>query len=102
MPRVPGDKSCERVVTEWIDTYDGNEIVMRTMVRDDFLITAYEKTNRYDGSEGELYALADDPQQWRNLWSDPGAATIKSDLLADMRDNVPEGREEPLEKIAPV
>jgi arylsulfatase A-like enzyme len=102
LPRVPGDGSRERVVTEWIDTYDGNEIVMRTMVRDDYLITAYEKTNRYDGSEGELYALGDDPQQWCNLWSDPRAAMVKSDLLADMRDNIPEGREEPLEKIAPV
>ena len=45
-------------------------------------------------------ALADDPHQWRNLWHDPAAAGVKADLLADMRDNVPEGRADPLERVA--
>ena len=102
LPTIATDATRERVYTEWIDTYDDNEIVMRTMVRDDYLITQYEATNRYDGSEGELYSLADDPYQWRNLWNDPSAATLKSDLLADLEDHLPEGRPEPLEKIAPV
>ena len=102
LPTIATDATRERVYTEWIDTYDDNEIVMRTMVRDDYLITQYEATNRYDGSEGELYSLADDPYQWRNLWNDPSAATLKSDLLADLEDHLPVGRPEPLEKIAPV
>ena len=102
LPTIATDVTRERVYTEWIDTYDDNEIVMRTMVRDDYLITQYEATNRYDGSEGELYSLADDPYQWRNLWNDPSAATLKSDLLADLEDHLPVGRPEPLEKIAPV
>ncbi len=102
LPRAPGDASRERVVTEWIDAYDGNEIVMRTMVRDDYLITAYEKTNRYEGTEGELYVLADDPHQWRNLWDELAAVSLKADLLADMADHVPDGRAVPLQKIAPV
>ena len=89
-------------MTDWIDTYDGNEIFMRTMVRDDYLVTVYEPTNRYDGTEGELYHLREDPHQWRNLWDDPGHASLKTDLVADMRDHLPEGRTEPLEKIAPV
>ena len=25
----------------------------------------------YDGTEGELYDVRDDPHQWRNLWNDP-------------------------------
>ena len=85
---------------EWIDTYDDNEIV--TAVRDDYLITAYAKSNRYEGTEGELYVLCDDPNQWQNLWDDAGHASLKSDLLADLHDNLPEGRNKPLEKVAPV
>ena len=102
LPTTPGDTTRKRVFTEWIATYDGNEVVMRTMVHDNYLITAYEATNRYSGGEGELYALAEDPHQWRNLWDDPEAAPLKSDLLADLRDHLPKGRETPLEKIAPV
>lgn len=102
LPSAPGDTSRERVLTEWIDTYDGNEIVMQTMVRNGHLITAYAPSNRYDGTEGELYDLSEDPHQWRNLWDDTSVKGIKSDLLADLRDNLPEGRIEPLEKIAPV
>jgi arylsulfatase A-like enzyme len=90
----------ERVFTEWIDNYDGNHIVMRTMVRDGYLITAYETTATYSGTEGELYNLVDDPHQWRNLWDDASCKALKSDLLTDLRDNLPPGRMEPLEKVA--
>ena len=100
LPQTPDAGSHERVITEWYDDYDGNEVTMRSMVRDGYLVTAYAPTNQYDGSEGELYALADDPQQWRNLWDDPAMAGVKADLLADMRDNVPEGRADPLERVA--
>ena len=31
----------------------------------------------YDGSEGELYNMTDDPLQWRNLWNDDGYRKIK-------------------------
>ena len=92
----------ERVLTEWIDTYDDNEIIMRSMVYKDHLITAYAKSNRYNGTEGELYVLSADPNQWCNLWNDPGYVSLKADLLADMNDNVPAGRNTALEKIAPV
>ena len=102
LPKVSGDASRERVLTEWIDTYDDNEIIMRSMVYKDHLITAYAKSNRYNGTEGELYVLSADPNQWCNLWNDPGYVSLKADLLADMNDNVPAGRNTALEKIAPV
>jgi hypothetical protein len=41
---------------------------------------------QYDGTEGELYDLEQDPHQWRNLWSDPAAASRKADLLADLHE----------------
>jgi arylsulfatase A-like enzyme len=102
LPTEPGSAAHERIVTEWIDEYDGNEIVMQSLVRDGYLITRYLPTNRYDGSEGELYALADDPHQWRNLWDERSKAAIKQELLDDLRDNLPEGRTSPRPKVAPV
>jgi arylsulfatase A-like enzyme len=100
LPTAPGDATRQRVITEWFDDYDGNEIALRTMVRDGYLVTEYARTKCYGGTEGELYALADDPHQWHNLWDDPAAVGMKSDLLADLRDNVPEGRPDPLERVA--
>ena len=102
LPASAADKSRERVYTEWLDNYDDNEIHLQTMVRDGFLITRYGVTNRYDGSEGELYALADDPHQWRNLWDKAECKSLRDDLLADLLDHLPDGRDEPLPKVAPV
>ena len=88
---------------------------LRTIYRDGFVCTVYEPSTtehgwdlarlyramgvdlplpdiRYDGSEGELYDLRDDPLQWRNLWDDPGYAKRKSDLVADLFDYLPRPR----------
>jgi len=102
LPDAPGEGGRERTITEWFDAWEDHEIVLQTLYRDNWIVTAYGKTNFYEGHEGELYNLTDDPHQWRNLWDDPGHAAIKSDLLADLRDNLPEGRPDPLEKVAPV
>lgn len=102
---LPATQQCamrDTITTEWIDSYDGNDIVMETMVNDDYLVTAYGETNRYDGSEGELYNLKDDPHQWRNMWSDPKHQPVRDELVAELKANLPEGRSVPLEKIAPV
>ncbi|MBT5109463.1 MAG: sulfatase, partial [Rhodospirillaceae bacterium] len=92
----------ERTITEWQDGFAGADITMRTLYRDGYICTAYEKTNYYDDGVGELYDLSDDPRQWRNLWDDPARRSLKSDLIADLYDNLPEGRAEPLEKVAQV
>jgi hypothetical protein len=42
--------------------------------------------------EGELYDLAEDPLQWRNLWHDPAYASLRSDLVADLYDYLPPPR----------
>ncbi len=55
----------------------------------------------YDGTEGELYDLREDPLQWRNLWSDPGYKKLKSDLIADLYDNLPPVRNPKLTVEAP-
>ena len=55
----------------------------------------------YDGSEGELYNVTDDPHQWRNLWSDPATQSCDADLIADLYDHLPKPRREPLPVEAP-
>ena len=46
----------------------------------------------YDGSEGELHDLKEDPLQWRNLWDEPRYRSSRSDLIADLYDHLPEQR----------
>jgi arylsulfatase A-like enzyme len=99
LPEDAGSRR-ERVLTEWDSDYLGNEIRMRSIYRDGYVCTAYEKTNYYSGEEGELYDLAQDPRQWRNLWDDPAHAGLRSDLLADLYDNLPAPRAMPLEAVA--
>ncbi len=95
---------------------------LRSIYRDGWLCTVYEQSTdgqpngmerewgsfamdncgiHYEGTEGELYKLGDDPQQFRNLWSDPGYAGVRSDLVADLYDSLPESRPEPLLVEAP-
>jgi hypothetical protein len=56
---------------------------------------------RYDGTEGELYDLKNDPLQWVNLWDDPKWKGVKSDLTADLYDSMPPARSPKLEVMAP-
>ncbi len=56
---------------------------------------------RYEGIEGELYNVHEDPRQWRNLWNDAGYARRKSDLIADLYDHLPRPRDPQLRVEAP-
>ena len=73
-----------------------------TFDSDGYTITACLPGTIYDGTEGELYDLKEDPRQWRNLWDDPAHASLKSDLLADLKDHLPPVREDRLEYVAAV
>ncbi len=116
----------ERVITEWDSQFAQIGMHMKSIYRDGFVCTVYEKTTRdigfdinailrgglggpdvpapdisYDGTEGELYNLREDPLQWRNLWSDAGFAKLKSALIADLYDNLPPKRDPQLPVEAP-
>jgi len=95
-------KGREAVFTEWDSEHDGVTISLRTLARDNWIVTAYGKSSIYDGTEGELYDLANDPLQWENLWDDPQRQTLKRDLIADLYDNLPAERETKLAVEAPV
>ena len=56
----------------------------------------------YEGTEGELYHLSEDPGSLVNLWDDPAYASRKSDLIADLDDNLPKARQPKLPRLAPV
>ncbi len=102
LPTTVDASRHERTITEWYDTWEGNTVKLQTLYRDGWVLTRYGKTNIYDGTEGELYNLADDPQQWVNLWSDLNYRSIKLDLLSDLVEHLPTGRRDILEKVAPV
>jgi arylsulfatase A-like enzyme len=116
----------ERMITEWDSQFGHIGMHLRSMWRDDWLVTVYRPSDdshpgsreisevvaqlgmdvtgatvRYDGTEGELYNLADDPQQWHNLWDDPSARPMRDDLVADLLDNLPPVRDPQLAVEAP-
>ncbi len=121
LPTAPGSDR-ERVLCEWDSQFPGYGMHLRSIYRDGWVATAYEPSTdgqpngleevsgervlrpcgiSYDGTEGELYDLNDDPHQHRNLWDDPAHRAMRSDLLADLYDHLPEGRAVPLKVEAP-
>lgn len=56
---------------------------------------------RYDGTEGELYDVNDDPQQWRNLWDDPAQRKRRDELVSALRTHLPRARQPALPVAAP-
>ena len=75
---------------------------MRSVTRDGWVCTAYEAGPMYEGTEGELYNLEDDPLQWRNLWDEPSYKAQREDLVADLYDSLPQARIPALAVEAPV
>ena len=82
-------RGFERVLTEWDSELFGVGVHLRTIARDDWVCTSYLPGSVHDGTEGELYSLADDPLQRINRWNDPALAALQSELLADLWDHQP-------------
>jgi arylsulfatase A-like enzyme len=102
LPVADGAGGHERVLTEWDSELCGVGVHLRTITRGSHVCTAYAPGTVHDGTEGELYDLADDPLQQHNLWADPARRSLRDDLLADLRDNAPPVREPRLQLQAPV
>ena len=68
-------RGFERVLTEWDSELFGVGVHLRTITRDGWVCTAYRPGYVHDGTEGELYDLADDPLQQVNRWDDPACAS---------------------------
>jgi arylsulfatase A-like enzyme len=121
LPTAPGSRR-ERVLCEWDSQFPGIGMHLRTIYRDGWLCTAYEPSTdgrpnglekrmgpgvlqpagiHYEGSEGELYRVEEDPACWNNLWDDPAHRRLRAELVADLREHLPAPRETPLEVEAP-
>jgi len=101
LPRAPGSDR-ERVLTEWDCEHRGVTSYIRSLYRDGFVCSAYEAGTFYDGTEGELYDLRNDPLQFENLWDDPGRKSLRADLVADLYAHLPAARTPRLAWHAPV
>jgi arylsulfatase A-like enzyme len=116
------DGTRTRALCEWDSQFPGYGFHLRSIYRDGFVLTRYEPSTagvpngleenwpqfgaitcsvRYDGSEGELYDLRNDPRQWENLWDDPARQGLKRDLIADLYDSLPAERPIKLKVEAP-
>ena len=95
-------RGFERVLTEWDSELFGVAVHLRSITRDGWLCTTYQPGYSHDGSEGELYDLAEDPLQHHNRWDDPALAVLRSDLVADLWDHQPSARLPRLRVDAPV
>ncbi|HEY5165349.1 MAG TPA: sulfatase-like hydrolase/transferase [Acidimicrobiia bacterium] len=102
LPVTDGHPAREPVLTEWDSELFGVDVHLRTITRDRWVCTAYRPGTVHDGTEGELYDLVEDPLQRSNLWDDPARRSLRSDLLADLWDRQPPGRDVRLELQAPV
>lgn len=82
-------RGFERVLTEWDSELFGVDVHVRTITRDGWICSVYAPGTQHDGTEGELYSLADDPLQHVNRWDDPALRALRDDLVADLRDHQP-------------
>ncbi len=95
-------RGFQRVLTEWDSVLFGVDVHLRTITRDGWVCTTYQPGYSHDGTEGELYNLTEDPQQFVNRWNDPALAALQSDLLSDLWDHQP-AMKSPLPRVeAPV
>ena len=60
-------------------------IVMNSMFANGIKCVVYERTKTYEGTEGELYDLNEDPGELINLWDNPSYASIKADMIVTIR-----------------
>ncbi|MCB1646754.1 MAG: sulfatase-like hydrolase/transferase [Pseudomonadales bacterium] len=91
------------VITEWDSEHGPVDMHIKSIYhRTGWLCTVYEKSALYDGTEGELYNMVDDPGQRVNLWDDPGYRELKQELITEIYDELPAAREPKLPRRAPV
>ena len=84
------EQGRQRVLTEWDSVHpSGVEVHLQTITRDGMVCTRYESGTCHDGTEGELWDLAEDPLQRINLWDDTSRKSLRDDLLADLADALP-------------
>ena len=62
---------------------------LRTITHEELVCTTYLPGAVHDGTEGELYVLADDPLQRENRFAEPALASLRDDLISELHDRRP-------------
>jgi arylsulfatase A-like enzyme len=97
------EQSREHVITEWDSEHGPIDMHLKSIYHaSGWLCTAYAKSHLYDGSEGELYDMTNDPEQRVNLWDDPNCADRRRELSAMLESRTPPALHPRLERKAPV
>ncbi|MEM8767270.1 MAG: sulfatase-like hydrolase/transferase [Pseudomonadota bacterium] len=97
------DQQRECVLTEWDSEHGPVNMHLKSLYdRSGWLYTGYGKSHLYEGTEGELYNMTEDPDQLRNRWDDPACAGIRAELAAKLEATLPPPREPRLPRQAPV
>ena len=81
MPVLNGETARHRdeIFIEYNDS--GARLGFQTAARVKALVTERYRFTLYMGEDwGELYDLAEDPNESHNRWNDPGYANVKADL----------------------
>jgi len=86
---APSDEPRDSVYCEYYNACNGHngsfeQPAMATMLR----TRQHKLTVAHGRDQGELYDLAADPQELRNLWDDPAAITTKAELLVQLSDRM--------------
>ena len=63
-------------------------IVMNGVIADNKLCVQYLPSYTYEGTEGELYDMDEDPTQRVNRWDDPACQGVKKDMIDAIRTNL--------------
>ena len=99
--QAAAEQERNTVLTEWDSEHGPVDMHLKSIYREDgWLCTVYESSALYDGTEGELYNLNDDPGQIRNLW---GKETLVQQQLSEqLYAELPSPRTPRLDRKAPV
>jgi arylsulfatase A-like enzyme len=93
----------DSILTEWDSEHGPITMHLKSIYRaDGWLMTCYGPSHLYDGSEGELYNMTEDPDQIVNLWDDPERQAVKTDLREQLFESLPAPRSPALPRVAPV
>jgi arylsulfatase A-like enzyme len=75
----------EYTFTQYESHTPAASIIMNAMFANGIKCVLYERSKTYEGTEGELYDLNEDPGELVNLWEDPSYAAVKADMIETIR-----------------
>lgn len=73
-------RSFTSTITEWDSSIFGVDVHVRSVLNREFLYTEYGAGTLHEGTEGELYDLADDPLQRVNRFGEARYAAAQAEL----------------------